>query len=57
MNKLFHLADINPETRPFQLSNEEFARLAYAYNAILEENQDIADYNHRAPKRKIVEAA
>lgn len=55
--KLFHLADVDPHSRPFQLSNEEFARLAYAYNCILEENPDVADYNHRAQKSELAEAA
>lgn len=52
MNKLYLLADLDPKTRPFQISNEEFARICYAYRALLEENPEIADFNYRAPKNK-----
>lgn len=55
MKKLFLLADIDPHTRPFQLTNEEFARLAYAYNAVSQQYPEIIDYDFRA-QRKVAEA-
>ncbi|KAJ8911427.1 hypothetical protein NQ315_005960 [Exocentrus adspersus] len=36
--KLFKLADLSYTTRPFQLTNEEFVRICYAYKLICEEN-------------------
>lgn len=52
--KLFTIADIDPTIRPFQLSNEEFARLAYAYKALSQEYPEILEYDFRAPKNKAV---
>ncbi|VEN40306.1 unnamed protein product [Callosobruchus maculatus] len=50
--RLYQLADIDPTTRPFQLSNEEFAQLCYAYKVICEDYPEVADYESRAPKIK-----
>jgi len=49
-SKLFHLADVDPHARPFELSNEEFARLCYAHNAICENRADLLRFDYRAPK-------
>lgn len=49
--KLFHLADVNPTARPFEITTEEFARLCYAYKTICEENPEIVDFDHRMPKK------
>lgn len=53
--KMFHLADIDPKTRPFQISNEEFARLCYAYRLICNEHANLEDYDFRACKAGKVE--
>ncbi|KAJ8930665.1 hypothetical protein NQ314_016506 [Rhamnusium bicolor] len=51
--KLFKLADVDHTTRPFEISNEEFARICYAYKVICEENPGIEDYNSRGPKKSL----
>lgn len=48
--RLFLMADIDPEARSFQISNEEFLRLANAYHNLLQENPAIGDYDYRAPR-------
>lgn len=48
--KLFTLADLETTVRPFQISNEEYARLCFAYKVICEENPEIEHYDSRAPK-------
>ncbi|XP_063931012.1 dimethyladenosine transferase 1, mitochondrial [Zophobas morio] len=48
--KLFALADVDQRTRPFELTNEEYARICYAYKLICEEYPDIEKYDFRAPK-------
>lgn len=48
--RMFQLADIDPTTRPFQISNEEFARLCYAYKLICDEHESVASYDYRACK-------
>lgn len=48
--KLFFLADVDPKTRPFQLSNKEFARICYAYKILLDENPEIGNYDFRQQK-------
>lgn len=42
--------------RPFEITNEEFARLCYAYKMFCEERPEIEYYDSRAPK-KVVAAA
>ncbi|XP_072397188.1 mitochondrial dimethyladenosine transferase 1-like [Diabrotica undecimpunctata] len=54
-NKLLHLAEVDPTTRPFQISNEEFVRIFYAYNLLCEENPGLENYDSRAPKSKLLE--
>lgn len=53
--KMFYLADVDPTTRPFQISNEEFARLCYAYHEICNEYVDLENYDFRACKAGNVE--
>ncbi|XP_030759248.1 dimethyladenosine transferase 1, mitochondrial [Sitophilus oryzae] len=53
--KLFILADVNPKTRSFELSNEDFVRICYAYNVLCEECSEIADFNFRATKFENIE--
>jgi len=48
--KLFILSEIHPTTRPFQLSNEDFVRICYAYKLLCDEYPGLADYNYRMPK-------
>ncbi|GJQ84252.1 mtTFB1 [Trypoxylus dichotomus] len=51
--RLFTLADIDYTTRPFEITNEEFARLCYAYKALCDE-YSIVDYDYRASRKTIV---
>lgn len=44
---LFKTAEINPELRSFQLSNEECLRIGQVYHQILQQYPDIAKYNYR----------
>lgn len=53
--RTFGMADVDPEARSFQLSNEECLRIADAYQKILEENPSYASYNFRAPQRNTLE--
>lgn len=41
-------ADVDPEARSYQLSNEECLRLAHVYSAILAKHPEIDSYNYRA---------
>lgn len=52
--RTFKSADVDPEARSFQLSNEECVRLAEAYQKILEEYPKYADFNYRAPKHELL---
>lgn len=49
--KLFILAGVDPSTRPYQLTNEEFVQLCYAYKIIYDEFPEVLDYNYRMAKR------
>lgn len=51
-NRTFAMAEISPEAKCFQLSNEECIKLASAYNDILKEHPIIENYNYRAPRQK-----
>ena len=51
----FKLADVDELIRPFQLSVEEFLRIASAYSDILKVYPDIEKYNYRGTKAKINE--
>ncbi|XP_059050743.1 dimethyladenosine transferase 1, mitochondrial [Achroia grisella] len=51
--KMYKMADIDPITRPFQITNTEFARICEAYNEIVKEYPEFEHYDIRAPKIKI----
>lgn len=48
--RTFDAADVDPESRSFQLSNEECLRLASAYRDLIVEYPEIEDFNYRACK-------
>lgn len=48
-DKLFKVADVDPELRPFQVTMQEFGRLCHTYKAILDRHPALAKYNHRDP--------
>ncbi|CAG4939448.1 unnamed protein product [Parnassius apollo] len=50
--KMYSIADIDPVTRPFQITNSEFGRLCEAYNLIVTKNPELEKYDYRAPKQK-----
>jgi dimethyladenosine transferase 1 len=49
-DRTFKVADIDPHSRSFQLSNEECLRLAQVFYDIIQEHPEIDNYNHRGPK-------
>ncbi|CAH1989583.1 unnamed protein product [Acanthoscelides obtectus] len=51
--RLYQLSDIDPTTRPYQLTNEEFCRICYAYKVICEDYPEVRDYDSRARKIKL----
>ncbi|XP_017780330.1 PREDICTED: dimethyladenosine transferase 1, mitochondrial [Nicrophorus vespilloides] len=51
--KLFQLADVDSRARPFEITNEEFARICYAYKIICDEHPNVETYNFRGPKIQI----
>ncbi|CAD7080496.1 unnamed protein product [Hermetia illucens] len=53
IQELFELADVDPLARPFQLSVEEYIRLAKVYHDFIEKNPEVALYDYRAPKVKV----
>ncbi|XP_056649095.1 dimethyladenosine transferase 1, mitochondrial [Diorhabda sublineata] len=53
--KLCKLADIETTTRPFQISNEEFVRILYAYKVICEDHPGLEQYDFRAAKIPLME--
>lgn len=50
--RTFQTAEINSAAKSFDLSNEECLRLVNAYEQILAEYPDIANYNYRARRAK-----
>lgn len=52
--KMYNIADLDPVTRPFQITNYEFRRLCEAYKTIVTENPELEKYDYRAPKKKLV---
>lgn len=48
--RTFEAADVDPQSRSFQLSNEECVRVAAAYAAVVAEWPEIEAYNYRACK-------
>lgn len=53
-SKTFSMAQVDPEMRSFELSNEECLRIAGAYQKIIEENPTFSAYNYRAPKHELL---
>lgn len=51
--RTFDAANVDPEARSFQLSNEECVRLADAYAEILKEYPAYENFNYRAPKHEL----
>lgn len=51
--KMYKMADIDPVTRPFQITNTEFTRICEAYNEIIKIYPEFENYDNRAPKAKI----
>ncbi|KAG5676854.1 hypothetical protein PVAND_006661 [Polypedilum vanderplanki] len=50
--RIFYEADIDSQSRSFQLSNEECLRLAQVYYNIIQEHPVIDSYNYRGPKEE-----
>ncbi|XP_068618283.1 dimethyladenosine transferase 1, mitochondrial [Battus philenor] len=50
--KMYSLADLDPVTRPYQITNLEFGRLCEAYNTILSKYPELEKYDYRAPKKQ-----
>lgn len=50
---MFSLADVSYKPRPFEITNEEFARLFVAYMALCEEVPELVNYDNRQPQRNI----
>lgn len=50
--KMYAFAEIDPVTRPYQLTNSEFVRLCEAYREIIKKYPEFEHYDLRAPKVK-----
>lgn len=50
--EMYHLADIDPTTRPFQLTVEEFGRLCHAYCTVCDRDPRLYKYSHRAAREQ-----
>lgn len=50
--RMYKMADIDPVTRPFQITNTEFARICHAYSEIINKYPEFEHYDYRAPKNK-----
>lgn len=48
---MFKLSDLDPTTRPIELSVEDMHRLASAYKYLIEKHPEIKDYNYRASRK------
>lgn len=48
--RIFKTAEVDPLARPFQVTTEEFLRLASAYRDIIEKEPEIDTYNYRGPR-------
>lgn len=49
--RVFDAADVDPQARSFELSNEECLRLAKVYFEMCQENEGLYEFNFRAVKR------
>ena len=50
--KLYQIADIDPTTRPFQLTIEEFGRICQAYISICDQDPRLYKYNYRGSRKE-----
>jgi hypothetical protein len=50
--EMYSLADVDPMTRPFQLTIEEFGRLCQAYCDLCNRDPRLYKYNHRAATKE-----
>jgi dimethyladenosine transferase 1 len=50
--EMYNLAEIDPTTRPYQLTVEEFGRLCHAYSKICDRDPRLLKYNHRAAREE-----
>ncbi|XP_066992256.2 dimethyladenosine transferase 1, mitochondrial [Anabrus simplex] len=48
--EMYRRADVDPTTRPYQLTVEEYGRLCYAYKDICDRDPRLYKYNHRGSK-------
>lgn len=52
--KILTLAELHPEVRPFQLSNQEFIKILYSYKLLCEDHPGVEDYDFRAARESNV---
>lgn len=48
---MYKLTDLNPQTRPVELTVEDIDNLVSAYKYLLEKHPDIEFYDYRASRR------
>lgn len=53
--KLLILSEVNPTRRPFELTNEDFVRICYAYKLLCDEYPGLIEYNYRMQKDLLME--
>lgn len=49
-NRLLHLAEVNPDTRPYQLTLDEFRRLVLAFKHLCQENPKLHKFHYGLTK-------
>lgn len=52
---MYSRAELDPTTRPFQLTVSEIGRLCHAYNHIILRQPSLASYNARGPKTQQID--
>ncbi|XP_018335990.1 dimethyladenosine transferase 1, mitochondrial [Agrilus planipennis] len=52
--KLFILADVDSNARPFEITTEEYARLCYAYKLLCDDYPQIVDFDFRIRRKDII---
>lgn len=50
--RMYKMADIDPVTKSFQITNGEFARIVDAYAEVIKLYPELEHYDYRAPKNK-----
>lgn len=53
--EMYSRAELDPTTRPFQLTLPEIGRLCHAYNHIILRQPSLASYNARGPKKQPID--